>query len=186
VKELTIPAIWRPDVQQGLFRLLLQAFAYPGDPQSTTELIGGDSPAVAALATLSDEEVTFADPHGLLTQADHGFLLGREAEVGNADFVLADSRRTPNLQVKNGTIYRPEESATVILLCASLGKGDHSWRLSGPGIETTATINGESDLDAWLDWRQALLAYPQGVDLILAGNERLIGIPRTTKVEANN
>lgn len=185
MNELTVPAIWRPEIQQRFFRLLLQAFAYPGDIQSTTELVGNDSTAIAALATLSDEEVTFADPHALLNDEDRGFLLGRETEVEKADFVLADSRLTPNFRVKNGTIYRPEESATLILLCPNLGGGMSNWMLSGPGIERVTVLKADSHLGAWLDWRSGLVTYPQGVDMILAGNQGVVGIPRTTNVEVN-
>jgi alpha-D-ribose 1-methylphosphonate 5-triphosphate synthase subunit PhnH len=178
---LSVPAAFRPEVQNALFRRLLQAMAYPGEVQPASDLLEGGDPAVAVLAALIDDEVTYSDPHGLLNQEDLGFLTSTPETPAAADYILANAAKAPAFEAKNGTIYRPEESATVILRLQSLSQGK-AWSLQGPGIETANTLRADPALQSWLDSRERLGNYPQGIDLILCDATDVVALPRTTQI----
>ena len=186
MNHANVPPLWRPEVQQAIFRQLLQATAYPGEPQPIRDLIQSDRVAVAILATLCDDEVTFADPHRLLTAEERRFLGGREVDAEEANFILADVDKPPLFMPRRGTIYRPEEAATVILACPNLLTGILHASLSGPGIESETSLRIGSGLLVWLTLRTSLTKYPQGIDLILADATQIISIPRSTTVSTDN
>ena len=186
MNRANVPPLWRPEVQQAIFRQLLQATAYPGEPQPVHELIHSNRVAVSVLATLCDDEVTFADPHRLLTAEERRFLGGKEADAEEANFILADVDKPPLFMPRRGTIYRPEEAATVILLCPNLLTGSLHASLSGPGIEHERGLRIGSGLLVWLTVRTSLTKYPLGIDLILADATQIIAIPRSTTVSTDN
>jgi alpha-D-ribose 1-methylphosphonate 5-triphosphate synthase subunit PhnH len=182
VNAVAIPKLWQPDVQQLVFRQLLQAMAYPGERRSIHDLVDDARAAIAVLATLCDDAVSFADPHQLISSEDRGFLLGIEASETDADFIVVGVTHEPDFRPRTGTIYRPEESATVILACESLGLGDSTINMTGPGIETEVEFSVTNDIVRWLRWRNALTHYPQGVDLIFADAKEILAIPRSSQI----
>ena len=130
--------------------------------------------------------MTFADPHRLLTAEERRFLGGREVDAEEANFILADVDAPPAFLPQLGTIYRPEEAATVILRCPNLLTGSLHASLSGPGIEHERDLRIGSGLLAWLTLRTILTKYPQGIDLILADATQIIAIPRSTTISTDN
>lgn len=177
-----IPAQWLPEVQRDLFRKLLQAMAYPGETASFAGLIPSGLGAIAALATLVDDEVSFCDPHHKLSDADRRFILAKTDDPNRADYILVDAARAPDFRPKIGTIYRPEEAATLIIDCPSELDGAPLWSVRGPGIETPTVLCLPEALKSWFAWRNEMIRFPQGIDLIICGGTDLVCLPRTTEI----
>jgi alpha-D-ribose 1-methylphosphonate 5-triphosphate synthase subunit PhnH len=178
--------IFTPNVQQAVFRDLLKAQSYPGLPVALTPAIHGICAHRAVLAALLDGEVSLADPLNLLSaDGDWPFLEARRAAPGQADFILARGDAAMNLKPRLGTLAEPEKSATLVLTVARLlGDAGLALRVSGPGVKSPRELRIQGLDDHWLrlrnDWNAA---FPMGVDFILAGEDGIAALPRTTHVE---
>lgn len=179
MKMLAPPKCFLPEVQQAIFRRLLEATAYPGESQDLSDFVEDTKTAVAVLATLIDDEVSYADPNDLITGYEHGFITGRAVDAKDADYIVADVSQPRAFEAKIGTIYRPETAATVILQADGAGL---KVRLEGPGIKEPRTIGLAEELRPWLEWRNSLILYPQGIDLLVCNKAEVIALPRTTQV----
>lgn len=176
--------IWQPANQQGVFRALMEAMARPGQIESLAPWTGGDRASRAVLATLLDAEVSLFDRHQLLDASDWPLMQAREAAAEQADYLLCDAARAPDFQPALGTLTSPDEAATLVLVVAGLGCGDLEMTLSGPGVHGRQRLAVEGLALSWLsaraDW---VAAFPLGVDLILADDHAVVGLPRTTRLE---
>lgn len=106
-----------------------------------------------------------------LKQADHVFL--------GADLTAADIDSLRGLRL--GSDLHPEDGATVILP-AQIGMGPR-LRLSGPGVDGTIEISLDGLPDALWTRRAEMMRYPMGFDLLILDGQRVLGIPRSTRVE---
>lgn len=180
---MEIEPIWRAPVQQGVFRRMLDAMAYPGRIQRLEPSLAAAGASRAVLAALLDGSTSLADPHGLLPGEDWPMLQARRADAETAAFVLCDGKRAPDFEPRLGELVSPELGATLVLRVGRLGEGGKVLELSGPGVRgktelRVAGLNGD-----WLARRAAWVAgFPLGVDVILADRERLAALPRTTAV----
>jgi alpha-D-ribose 1-methylphosphonate 5-triphosphate synthase subunit PhnH len=79
----------------------------------------------------------------------------------------------------------PEHAATVLIRVDAF-EGGRPLTLTGPGIETSASIAplGIPD-DFWLARAALAPAFPCGIDCYLVCGRAVLGIPRTTHVELN-
>jgi alpha-D-ribose 1-methylphosphonate 5-triphosphate synthase subunit PhnH len=172
---------WQPLTQQAVFRQLMRAFSYPGLVETLCEAgPGGALPRV--LAILLDGEVTLADPDGLLASQLLTLLEARTRPAELAQFVVARAECAPQFEPALGTLESPEQGATLILCVARLGEGS-ALHLSGPGIDGAATLHVRGLDPAWLAARSNWNAgYPLGVDWILVDEQRLVALPRTTRI----
>jgi alpha-D-ribose 1-methylphosphonate 5-triphosphate synthase subunit PhnH len=185
---LTIDPVWSAEIQQAHFRLLLDAMARPGKCHRFKAVPRQGPSVLAVLASLLDAAVSLADAHAVLREQDWPMLQAGSACAEQADYVLCRGAQPPNVQPKLGTLSSPEQSATLILLVASLqqqpGPDDTHLRLSGPGIKQHQTLAINGLHPGWLsqrkDWTDA---FPLGVDIILVDTQQLAAIPRTTHVE---
>lgn len=181
---LELAPMWQADAQQCNFRTLLEAMSRPGRVQPLHGLERDDSATLAVLATLLDGSVGFSDVHGLL--ADHQLRLLQAPLVApeQADYVLCDGRRPPGFQPKLGTLPSPELSATLVVRVDSLQHGDQRWRLRGPGIEDSVDCRLAELHPQWTALREDwVCAFPLGADLLLVDDMRVMGLPRTTRLE---
>lgn len=180
---------------QSTFRAILSAMSRPGRPVALPVLAQGPagwSRSMAALVlTLCDMDTPlWLDPGSCSPDALRflRFHCGCPVidEPAQAVFaVVSDSLAMPNLaDFALGSAEYPEKSATVLLassLCASNGA---SFRLQGPGVENSLDMPR-----SWLpagfarSWRGNGQLFPCGVDVILVGPDRIVGLPRTLKVE---
>ncbi|MCG5536800.1 phosphonate C-P lyase system protein PhnH [Ectothiorhodospira mobilis] len=178
--------IFTANVQQAVFRDLLQAQSYPGRAVD----VGHHAPDVPAyrtvLAALLDAEISLADPVGRLSaEHDWPFLEARAAGTEHADFILVPGDTVHPLEPRLGSLAEPEQSATLILTVNELGgeTGD-GLRLRGPGVPGERQLHVDGLHPDWLrqraDWNAA---FPMGVDIILASQARIAALPRTTHVE---
>jgi alpha-D-ribose 1-methylphosphonate 5-triphosphate synthase subunit PhnH len=178
---------------QHAFRGCLDALAHPGrviELGAALQAITGLHPASAALmlALLDQDTRLWLSPglaHGAAAASLRFHtgcpLVGLPQE---ADFALAnDPAELPPLEAFGiGTDEYPERSATVVLQVAALVPA--GWRLTGPGIRGQTRLSapplGE---DFLLQWERNHARFPRGVDLFLTSEDRLCGLPRSTRLE---
>jgi alpha-D-ribose 1-methylphosphonate 5-triphosphate synthase subunit PhnH len=182
---------------QAVFRVLLDALARPGTTGWIEVTPGnGDAPAgtpVAALAALL-ALCDYATPVWLQARDDAlaatirfhtgAPLLDSPARAAFAYIDVPAMLPAPDAFAL-GEPESPEHAATVLIRVEAL-EGGRPLTLTGPGIETSATIapRGISD-DFWRARAAMAPAFPCGIDCYLVCGRAVLGIPRTTRVELN-
>lgn len=178
VRQEMVPGVWHPATQQSAFRQIMQAFAQPGDIQQLCE-----DAQLLTLASLLDGAVTLADPEKLVLPLDLARLETRMVMPERAKFVLLHGAQPPAFTPLLGTLESPEQGATLLLVIEALGSGQ-PLRLSGPGIAGVREVAISGLHPAWLlareDWNAA---FPLGVDMLLLTKNKLMALPRTTRIE---
>lgn len=180
---------------QRTFRALLSALSRPGSHvRIEPGLIPPPSlhPAAAALClTLLDLETPLWLDPAAARPAVVDFLRFHcgcpivDDPVRARFVLLADASGLADLdRFAIGTPEFPDQSATVIAQVRAFDDG-YPLVLRGPGIEATASI-AVPDLprDFVRIWAGNHALFPQGVDLILAAPDSIIGLPRSVSVEA--
>ena len=104
-----------------------------------------------------------------MSDADHVFL----GTLAHSD-VLKD--------VATGTDLYPDAGATIVLH-ARFGVGAR-LRLAGPGVDGAQDVRIDGLPRGFWDQRRIVLRYPTGFDLFLVDGTSVMGIPRSTAVEA--
>lgn len=180
----THSAVWEPAVQQKAFRQLMNAFAFPGSLEMMLPEVQDRDNTVLCLilATLTDGEVTVADPHHLIDDQDWPKLETIKEAPEKARFIVARGDIAPTFSPVLGSLECPEMGATVILRVTHIGRGE-SLVMRGPGIQSAQEVTCSGLNSAWLSKRSEWNgAFPLGVDMILFDAARLIAIPRTTRI----
>lgn len=179
---------------QGVFRVVLEAMAYPGRifpiPEAIAPATPDLDPAMAAvcLTLLDGDTPLWTDlPQTSPTLPWLRFHCGCPvvAEPGRAVFGLATSIEPfPGLdRFHPGTDEAPESAATLMLQVEFLASDGRQW-LSGPGIpDKRRFAAGGLDGDFWRERRRICGSFPVGLDLILVSDRRLAALPRTTIVD---
>jgi alpha-D-ribose 1-methylphosphonate 5-triphosphate synthase subunit PhnH len=181
------------DAQQA-FRAVLDALAHPARCYPLAGPAGRPavlSHGLAAIAlALLDEQCTVW----------LGGTLGRDAEVASwlafhtgarrasaaaADFVVTGPGTLPPLaSLAAGTDEAPHLSATVVLDTRGCG-GPARFTARGPGIDGAATLTAPWAPAGFAGaWRRNTELFPRGVDLLLAGEDTVAAVPRTTRLTA--
>lgn len=178
---------------QGVFRAVLTAMSRPGRivdlPAGTTPPAPLNPAAAAILLTLVDMDT----PLWLDPAADRPevrawlrFHCGcplRERPDEAAFALIADPAGMPPLEAfAAGDPDYPDRSASLIVQVARL-EAETGFVLRGPGIETQTRLDiapVPANFAATLAANHAL--YPCGVDLMLAGSDRLAALPRSVSV----
>jgi alpha-D-ribose 1-methylphosphonate 5-triphosphate synthase subunit PhnH len=166
---------------QKCFRGVLLAFSRPGETV-TLEAIeppAGLSPAAAAiLLTLADAATGVNLP-----ETAHDWLKfytgARPVARENANFVVGAACLTC---LQNGTDEAPETGATLVADVETFA--GPKYRLSGPGIETHLDVCLPLDGAFLAAWRALRRIAPRGVDVLLCAERKIIGLPRSTNIEA--
>lgn len=180
------------DDAQRSFRAALEALARPGTIQHValpSEYPPGHAVAAIALTmALADNEtpVWLAETDGAI--ADYlRFHAGCPitADPQTAVFALGGPADMPELAAfAPGDDETPERSTTVIWSLSSL-TGDVARRLSGPGIRDTRALTAAGlpdDFDT--RWAANQERFPAGIDLFLAADDAVLGLPRTVTIQA--
>ena len=99
--------------------------------------------------------------------------------------IATEGSATPTLaSLSQGSDLYPEESTTLIVQVSCFTAGT-SVSISGPGIREKATLNIAGVGDGFWEQRADLESlYPRGVDIIFTCGSDLIGLPRSSRVEA--
>lgn len=177
---------------QHAFRLILKALSEPG---VTVTLPDGpvwdtlNAASTAVLLTLADQETPLQLCETLKSQqvlTNIRFHTGAPIATRQADICLAlwDSQlQTADLTaLPHGSEISPEFSTTLVVQIAA-PEGGQKLRLSGPGIENQREIAPRLPpalLNYLLERPQR---FPLGLDIMLTCGERLLALPRTTRVE---
>lgn len=178
------PSVWEPAVQQKAFRQMMNAFAFPGSLETMLPEVQDRDNTVLRLilATLTDGEVTVADPHHLIDDQDWPKLETIKEAPEKARFVVARGDTAPTFSPALGSLECPEKGATVVLGVTHIGQGE-SLVMRGPGIPSVKEVACSGLNPAWLSKRNEWNgAFPLGVDMILFDAARVIAIPRTTRI----
>ncbi|MEM9474244.1 MAG: phosphonate C-P lyase system protein PhnH [Pseudomonadota bacterium] len=158
------------------FEALLWALSRPGQLRA----LGGEGAIVEALI---DRECTvYATDPAVARGAERlgAALVG----AGEADYVFAGALPSTALlgELKQGSDLHPEGGATLIL-AAGFMAGDR-LRLSGPGVDGALSVTvGGVPAGFWAR-RTQLMRYPMGFDIFLCDGAQVMGVPRSTAVEA--
>lgn len=179
---------------QATFRHLLDAMAYPGRVQAIDRppdapqgfwpaaaatclaLVDFETPLWLDQAAATDETVAYLRFHC-------GAPLVKDARAARFAVVAAPARMPRLAAFSAGEDEYPDRSATLILQVPSLTGGPKkTW--SGPGIReaVTTSVAGLADW-FWRDWDLNRELYPQGVDVVFASRDAVLGLPRTIRVK---
>ncbi|MGZ9720539.1 phosphonate C-P lyase system protein PhnH [Rhizobium miluonense] len=109
----------------------------------------------------------------------------RPTPLTEADYVFAAIDAPAKVKalasLRIGSLAYPDDAAT-LFVPARFGAGQR-LRLSGPGIKDSVTIDIDGVDPAFWQMRAKAIRYPLGWDLYLVDGKRLLGIPRSTKIE---
>jgi len=181
---------------QAVFRRVLQALSMPGRvveiPVRATlpECRGGSAAAQALLALLDSKCSLWLSPslQGSDAEAWLRFHTGCRcvSDPAQAQFLwLAAGDEWPSLAgLGHGTDESPDQSATCVMEVKSLhGDAGQGWLLQGPGIpgEQALSVQG-MPVDFEAQWAANHALFPRGVDVLLAAQGELAGLPRTSRI----
>lgn len=180
---------------QSVFRSVLTALCRPGQVVECVASVTAPSPLVTAaaaiLATLADDTTPVWLDAALsrgAVPAWVGFHTGARIVSAPEEATLAlvgDALAMPAFAgFAQGSAEYPDRSATLVVQVESLDGGPELV-LKGPGIRDLAGIAPHPLPDDFVDRMQANRAlFPRGVDLFLVAGCRVLGLPRSTRVEA--
>lgn len=180
---------------QSAFRAVLTALSQPGRIIDLGHRVRPPVPlaagAATVIATLADDTTpVFLDATFAGTPAADWIAFHTGApiadEPGDASFAVigAPAALADFHPFAPGTAEYPDRSATLILMLDTLTEGAR-LRLSGPGIDDSATIAPSPlppDFIPRMTANRAL--FPRGVDLILTAGSLVAGLPRSTRIAA--
>lgn len=176
---------------QGTFRAVMEALSRPGLAQPLEAAVAPPSPlprGVAAVAlTLCDHDTpVWLDPVLAASEAVAGWLRFHTgaplvASAGAAQFALATSpAQLPDLSAfAQGSDEYPDRSTTIIVAPGA----PKARRLTGPGIRgDLVTELGLPDPRFAAQWHDNRGRFPRGIDLLIAADGHVVGLPRTTRI----
>lgn len=180
---------------QSAFRQVLKALSRPGIPVSLPgpaqppAPMGG--PLTAIALTLADADCPIWLDPALATEPVRRYLHFHTNAPQIADpraatiALIGDAGQLSGLNgFHPGETAYPDRSTTLIFQLPAL-TGGSAVRLSGPGIETTVNLAPRGLPDwFWPAWHENAARYPLGVDIFLTDDRAVVGLPRSTKVEA--
>jgi alpha-D-ribose 1-methylphosphonate 5-triphosphate synthase subunit PhnH len=174
---------------QACFRAIMRAMSQPGRIETLSGHSSAPAPlmpaAAAALVTLCDFEASMWIAPGLSAASDW-LRFTTDARLAptprDANFSLCEASELNLAQFCIGTPAYPDRGATVMVQCPAL-EGGPAITLAGPGIAATASLSVAglpADFPSQLRPNHAL--FPLGVDLIFVSGERLLALPRSTRI----
>ena len=179
---------------QAVFRTLMDAMARPGQIKTVDLFTAPPLPlnavAAAILATLADADTPIWLDDKLADNDEVKAWLTFQTgapfarECADAVFALISNpeERCQLERFAEGTQDYPDRSTTMILQVESLTNG-HEWQLSGPGIKGSADLAVAPIWDDFsVQWAANHQKFPRGIDVIFAGADALVALPRTTRM----
>lgn len=174
---------------QQCFRHIAQAFAEPGLVERIAlvdSMEALDAASHASALTLLDSDTPIWISPELDSAALRRHLIFHCAcpiveQPEEAQFVFMAANDTAVLsRLDVGTDRDPEFSCTVFLQVPSLQSGTTTtW--SGPGIQHSRDVQLPVSAEFWQQ-RDAITAFPRGVDICFVAGQDMMGLPRSTRV----
>ena len=175
------------------FRAILDAMSHPGRIVTIDNSFLPPAPlnlaSAAVCLTLLDFETTFwtdlkPEAKGIDWLRFHcGCSVVPDPSEAVFSLITRNDTMPPINKFNTGNDESPESSATLIIQTTGLSSSDGK-RLTGPGIETFSTLKVEGLTKRfWQDRQGQFEMFPLGADIIFTCENRLAGLPRTTKVE---
>lgn len=179
---------------QSAFRRSMEALSRPGRVRTLGEGLSAETPlapaAAAIILALCDFETPlYLSPSIAAMPGVAEFLRFHTdapvvREPAHAAFALIDLR-VDVLDLSGfaqGTAEYPDRSTTVIALCDSVEAGA-SMSLAGPGIAGTFEICiAPLPVGFAAQWSVNRAAFPLGVDILFAAGDRVVALPRSTRL----
>lgn len=173
------------------FRELLQAMARPVVPRVVPTPAAAPAPilpaTMAVLLTLCDADTALWLQQPNDEVASHlrfhaGVRLVQEPAEADFALITEPSSMPPLSQFAHGQLRYPDRSASLIVQVE--GFDDNAGRrFAGPGIRDVEQLAIEGLPAGFWPQRAAMSAQlPLGVDLIFISGERMVALPRTTRV----
>lgn len=100
-----------------------------------------------------------------------------------ADHLFLSAVPTPAFlrDIRQGSDLYPEDGATLVMP-TTFGTGS-ALQLTGPGVDGALDVRvGDIPSAFWAE-RQLIMRYPMGFEIFLLGEDQVIGLPRSTKIE---
>lgn len=168
------------------FRALCSAMSRPGSIQQTPF-----APADHAIAaTLVDHEIKTHTTDEALRNALSAQGRLQDTRPENADIV--HTHGVPSWDVEKlarGSSVEPSNGATVIYRVDSVAVSPlpnaTTVTLSGPGIQTTASVSIGLPAAELNSIHKAQSTYPRGVDALFTAGDQVVAIPRSVSMEVN-
>ena len=182
---------------QATFRILLAALSAPGAVHVLPVAVAGPDPLcpamTAAVLTLADMETPIwldLDDDAAARRVIDYLLFHCSCPWIDAPAAAAFALVTRPEQLclagfAQGSMAYPDRAALVLVQVPSLTDGPQRM-LGGPGIRTEQAMQVAGlpvDFDA--QWRANGASFPTGVDLVFCCGNRIVGLPRTTKIDAS-
>lgn len=183
---------------QRVFRAILDAMSHPGKIVVLSDVEEAPAPLNAATAAICLSLVDFETP--LWADTDiaasgeamnylrfHcGCPVTQDPAEARTGLIADGANLTSFARFNQGSDERPDLSTTLVVQVEDLQDGG-DVTLSGPGIKSTTAL-GVSGVtaDFWSAVQANTGLFPRGVDLILASGNRIVCLPRTTKVEVDH
>lgn len=187
---------------QAVFRSALQALSHPGRRVAVARDAerpqrGHAASAVFLLAMLDADCSLWLSPSLRASNAATWLRFHTGCQLvesaGEAQFVwVGAGDPLPALcSMRQGSDEYPDQSATCVVDVQALAAGDGAARdgmqafaLSGPGIQTRTSLQVAGLPDDFVaQWAHNHAGFPRGVDLFLATDDALVGLPRTTRIQ---
>lgn len=159
------------------FEALMWAMARPGTVQ---DLPQGLADLVLALVDRECRVMT-DDPALMQLVASTGAALAPAAQADHAFCLNPDAVLDVLATLPAGSPLYPDQGSTLVVP-ATLGQGQ-PLRLSGPGIDGSATVRVGGLPDGFFAARAGRCCYPAGIEVVLVDGRRVMALPRSTGVE---
>lgn len=185
---------------QAVFRTAQHALSHPGRLVDITHAAKvptqGHSASAAFLLAMLDADCTlWTSPTLVASDAPLWLHFHTGCKIVNdatlAQFVwVAEGDAMPALtSLAQGSAAYPDQSATCVLDVVALNasaRHENTWIMQGPGIQNQTHLNVQGQASDFVrQWTANHARFPQGVDVFLAAQHQLVGLPRTTTIALN-
>ncbi|GGB24689.1 carbon-phosphorus lyase [Tistrella bauzanensis] len=181
---------------QVTFRLVLDAMARPGRIMTVGAVPGHDRPlsraACSVMLALADHDTAVWLDRAAAPALPYLRFHTGATVAGTPDraafAVIGDATAMPALdRFALGSDAYPDRSTTLVIEVDGLSGGQDgrgvAWRLDGPGIDGSRLLRVTGLPVGFVVARAALAPlYPRGIDIILTCGDRLVALPRTTRI----
>jgi len=182
---------------QSTFRSVMDAMARPGSVQQVVASVGTPPSMMRGTAAIALTLFDHDTPIWLDARMSETTDIAKWLKFHSGAPVVADSSiasfaligeagALPDLErFSFGSNEYPDRSTTLILQVESLTQG-RDYHLRGPGNDGSAVLRATIEPMDLFD-RLAVNArlFPRGVDVVLVADDRIVAIPRTTRLVAN-